>query len=142
MLGDPNGAVYALFRSYAAEEAEIRGFDRLRPKQVFRQTMMDGSDPARLRQRTALRVRDRNDRHGREFVEHRLGFGQIQAAVQGGGKWRRLPGKQGERIIVEMKMQKIELARALIDALEHQHVQPVGIADRTVEPQCTRPYGL
>ena len=69
-------------------------------------------------------------------------LGQIKAAVQSGGEWRRLPGKQGERIIVEMKMQKIELAGTLIDALEHQHVQRVGIADRTIEPQCTRPYGF
>ena len=41
-----------------------------------------------------------------------------------------------------MEMQKVELGRALIDPLQHQHVQRVRIADRTVEPQRARPDGV
>ena len=37
-------------------------------------------------------------------------------------------------------MDEIELGGALIDPLEHDHMQRIGIADRTIEPQCTRPY--
>ena len=39
-------------------------------------------------------------------------------------------------------MQDVEIARPLIDALQHHHVQRIGIAHRAVEPQRPRPHGF
>jgi hypothetical protein len=50
--------------------------------------------------------------------------------------------KTGEWIIVEVEMQEIELGRTLIDPLQHHHVQRVGIAHGTIEPQSARPTGI
>ena len=54
---------------------------------------------------------------------------------------RRLPVEQRERIVVEMEVQEVELlvVAFLPHALQHHHVQRVGIADRSVEAQRLRP---
>ena len=139
MLRDADGAIDALFRRDAAEEGEITGLDRLRHQEPLGQAVMHRAHPMRLRQRPPLRIGDRHHRHRVEGVEHRLMLGQIEPAVQRGHERRRLAREQRERIIVEMKMQDVEIARALIDALQHHHVQPIGIAHRAVEPQRPRP---
>ena len=72
---------------------------------------MDRLDPARLRQRTPLRIRDRNHRQRGERVEHRLMLRQIEPAVQRRDERCRLAGEQRERIIIEMEVQEVELAR-------------------------------
>ena len=140
MLRDADGAIDALFRRDAAEEGEITRLDRLRHQKPLGQAVMHGAHPVRLRQRPPLRIGDRHHRHRVEGVEHRLMLGQIEPAVQRGHERRRLAREQRERIIVEMKMQDVEIARALIDALQHHHVQRVGIAHRAVEPQRPRPH--
>ena len=66
---------------------------------------------------------------------------QIEPAVQRGQERRRLPGEQRERIIVEMEVQEVEflVVAFLPHALQHHHVQRVGVADRAVEAQRLRP---
>src|SRR5262249_42310249 len=59
--------------------------------------------------------------------------------VTNGVGWR---GKQGKRIIIEMKVQQIELVSPLANALEHGHVQRIRVADRAVQTQCLRPTCL
>ena len=54
---------------------------------------MHRAHPMRLRQRPALRIGDRDHRHRRERVEHRLVLGQIEPAVQRGDERRRLPAR-------------------------------------------------
>jgi hypothetical protein len=60
-------------------------------------------------------------------------FGQIEAAVQSRDERRRLPREQREGIVVKVEMQKVEIGHALIDSLQHEHVQRIRIADRAVE---------
>ena len=84
---------------------------------------------------------DRNHGNVGEGREHRLVLGQIEPAVQRGQERGRLPGEQRERIVVEMEVQEVEflVVTFLPDALQHHHMQRVGIANRSVEPQRLRP---
>ena len=56
--------------------------------------------------------------------------------MQRGEERRGLPVEQGERIVVEMKVQKVELflVAFLTDPLQHHDMQRVGVAQRAVEP--------
>src|SRR5579871_4100825 len=103
--------------------------------------MVDRANPVRLRDWTPLRVRDRDYRDGRKSRKHWLVFGQIEPAVQRGYEWRRLTKKQREWIIVEMEMEEVEflIVAFLPDAFQHDHVKCIGIADRSVKAQCSRP---
>ena len=139
MLRDADGAIDALLRRDAAEEREIARLDGLRRQQLLRQAVMDRAHPVCLRQRPPLRIGDRHHRHRRERVEHRLVLRQIEPAVQRRHERRRLPGEQRERIIVEVEVQEVEIGGAPVDALQHHHVQRVGVAHRAVEPQRPRP---
>src|SRR5215469_11320113 len=66
---------------------------------------------------------------------------QIEPAVQRGHEWRGLPVEQRPRIVVEMEVEEVELVviTFLPHALEHHHVERVGIAYRAIEPQGFRP---
>src|SRR5215471_11468325 len=54
----------------------------------------------------------------------------------------RLTGKQGKRIVVEMKVQQIEIMRPLENSLQHGDMQRIRVADRAVKTQCLRPTCL
>ena len=99
--------------------------------------MVNGAHPVRLRHRTALRIGDRNHWNLGESVEHRLMLRQVEPAVQRRQERRRLPVEQREWIVIEMKVQKIELfiIAFLPHTLQHHHMQCVGIPNRTVETQ-------
>src|SRR4030081_2737763 len=60
---------------------------------------------------------------------------EIEPAMQGGQKRCRLPREQRKRIIVEVKMQKVELfiVAFLSYAFQHHHMQGIGIPNRSVE---------
>jgi hypothetical protein len=74
-------------------------------------------------------------------MEHRLVLWKVQPAVQRGQERRRLPAEQRPRIIIEMEVQEVEflIVAFLPHALQHHHVQRVGIADGSVEAQRLRP---
>src|SRR5579863_5654200 len=103
--------------------------------------MVDRANPIRLPDWTPLRVRDRDHRDGRKSRKHRLVFRQIEPAVQRCYEWRRLTKKQREWIIVQMEMEEVELliVAFLPDAFQHHHVKRIGVTDRSVEAQCSRP---
>lgn len=128
-----------LLRRDASEEGEICRLCRGRGQEVCRQTVVDCLHPARLRHRLALHVRDRNDRHGAERIEHRLVLGQVEAAMHRSDERGGLPREHREGQIVEMEVQDIETAREPAHALEHGDVQRHRIAHRVVETQRTRP---
>src|SRR5947209_18743503 len=65
-------------------------------------------------------------------------FGQIEPAVQRGDEWGRLAREQREWIVIEMKVQKIELVGAPPHVLQHVQVQRERVADRAVEAQRAR----
>src|SRR5262249_41212582 len=54
----------------------------------------------------------------------------------------RLTGKQGKRIVIEMKVQQIEIMSPLANSLEHGDMQRIRVADRAVKTQCLRPTCL
>jgi hypothetical protein len=110
-----------------------------RREQLRRQAVMNRAHPARLRERPPLRIGDRDHRHRGECRKDRLMLRQIEPAVQCRDEWCRLAREQREWIVVQVEMQKIEIGPPLPHALQHQHVQRIGVAHRTVEPQRARP---
>ena len=139
--GNPDGAIHALFRRDPPEHGEIGRLHRLRRQQILRQSVVNGAHPVGLRHRAPLRIGDRDHRNLGEGVEYRLMLRQVEPAMQGGQERRRLPVEQREWIVVEMKVQKIELfiVAFLPHALQHHHMQCIGIPHRAVEAQRFRP---
>src|SRR5215831_10702420 len=68
--------------------------------------------------------------------------GRSSSAMQRTDERCRLAGKQGKRIVIEVKVQQVEIVSPLADLLEHGDVQRIRIADRTVQTQCLRPKCL
>src|SRR5215472_13618934 len=62
--------------------------------------------------------------------------------MERGDEWRRLTGKQGKRIVIEMKVQQIEIMSPLANSLKHGDMQRIRVADRAVQTQCLRPTCL
>src|SRR5215470_14459903 len=62
--------------------------------------------------------------------------------MERGDEWCRLTGKQGKRIVIEMKVQQIEIVSPLANSLEHGDMQRIRVADRGVKTQCLRPTCL
>src|SRR5262245_8581274 len=62
--------------------------------------------------------------------------------MERGDEWCRLTGKQGKRIVIEMKVQQIEIMSPLANSLEHGDMQRLRVADRAVQTQCLRPTCL
>src|SRR5215468_7979728 len=62
--------------------------------------------------------------------------------MERGDEWCRLTGKQGKRIVIEMKVQQIEIVSPLANSLEHGDMQRIRVADRAVKTQCLRPTCL
>src|SRR5262245_62346964 len=104
--------------------------------------MVNGANPSCAGNGAALRVRNRDHRYRGKSREEHLMLRQVEPAMQRGDEWCRLAGKQGKRIIIEMKVQQIELVSPLANALEHGHVQRIRVADRAVQTQCLRPTCL
>jgi hypothetical protein len=48
---------------------------------------------------------------------------QVKSAMERGHKWCGLTGKQGERMVIEMEVQQIEIVSPLANSLEHGDVQ-------------------
>src|SRR6266704_5231147 len=62
--------------------------------------------------------------------------------MERGHKWCGLTREQGERIVIEMEVQQIEIVSPLANSLEHGDVQCIWVADRAVQTQCFRPTCL
>ncbi|OIQ64093.1 hypothetical protein GALL_543600 [mine drainage metagenome] len=139
--GDLDGAIHALLRRDPAKHPQIAWIYRPRRQQVFRQAVVDGTNPVGPRHWTPLNIRNRNHGNRRESGEYRLVLGQIKPAVQGGHKRGRLAEEQRKRIVVEVEMQKVEflIVALLPNAFQHHHMQRVGIADGSVEAERLRP---
>ncbi len=108
-LRDAHRAVDALLRRDPPEEGKVGRLARLRRQQVPRQAVMDRADPVRLMDRPPLRVRDRHHRHRRERLEHRLMLGQVEPSMQRGDERHVLPRHQRERVVVEVRVDDVEL---------------------------------
>jgi hypothetical protein len=69
-------------------------------------------------------------------------LGQVEAAVQCGQERRRLPREQRERVIVQVEVQDIEITGPAAHPLQHQHVQRIGVPDRSAQAQRLIPHRL
>src|SRR6185437_2526840 len=124
------------------EEREIGRLRLSWRKQVYGHAVMHSANPSGLRQGAPLGVGNRNHGNVREGMENRLMLGQVETAVQSRNEWRRLPREQRERVVVEVKVQDVEVQRASTDKFEHRSVKRKRIADRPIVPQCARPDRL
>src|SRR6266446_8937087 len=104
--------------------------------------MVNGADPPGGGNGPPLSVRNRDHRDRGECREDHLMLRQVESAMERGDEWRRLTGKQRERIVIEMKVQHIEIMSPLANSLEHGHMQRIRVADRAVQTQCLRPACL
>jgi hypothetical protein len=98
-------------------------------------TVVHGADPVRLRQRRALAVRDRDERHIAELVVERRELRQVETAVHRRHGLARERAKQREVHVLEVEVQDVELVRATAHLLEHQRDRGERVADRGIEAQ-------
>src|SRR5215475_34051 len=101
--------------------------------------MMNGAYPAGAGNGPSLGVRNRDHR---ERGEDYLMLRQVESAMECGDEWCRLSGKKRKRIIIEMKVQQVEIMSPLANSLEHGDMQRIRVADRAVQTQCLRPTCL
>src|SRR6516165_3994190 len=94
----------------------------------------------RIQPAPGVRNRDHWDR--RKGLEDHLVLRQVESAMERGDEWCRLTGKQGKRIVIEMKVQQIEIMSPLANSLEHGDMQRIRVVDRAVKTQCLRPTCL
>src|SRR5262245_1010454 len=105
-----------------------------------RQSMVNGPYPARFRQRLALSIRNRNDRHILELGEQWRQFRHVETTVHGRDVCDGQTSHNRQMKLRDMKVNDIEFVSALRDFLEHQDVGRELIAYGAVEAQRVRPY--
>src|SRR5262249_30875102 len=141
-LGYPDRLINSLFRRNAAEKGKVGRRYGLWRQKPFRQAVVNGADPAGASNGPPLGVRNRDHWDRRKSREDHLVLPQVESAMERGDEWCRLTGKQGKRIVIEMKVQQIEIMSPLADSLEHGDMQRIRVADRAVKTQCLRPTCL
>jgi hypothetical protein len=97
--------------------------------------VVDGGDEICVRDRRALTVRDRDQRHFVEAEIERLQVRQILPAVQRRQRAARKPPKQRKLELVDVKVQDVEIVSTFAHSVQHQHVIRNRIAHVPVEPQ-------
>src|SRR5262249_46251563 len=141
-LGYPDRLINSLFRRNAAEKGKVGRRYGLWRQKPFRQAVVNGADPAGASNGPPLGVRNRDHWDRRKSREDQLVLRQVESAMERGDEWCRLTGKQGKRIVIEMKVQQIEIVSPLANSLEHGDMQRIRVADRAVKTQCLRPTCL
>src|SRR5438876_289199 len=131
-LGYPDRLINSLFRRNAAEKGKVGRRYGLWRQKPFRQAVVNGADPAGASNGPPLGVRNRDHWDRGKGREDHLVLRQVESAMERGDEWCRLTGKQGERIVIEMKVQQIEIRSPLADSLEHGHMQRIRVADRAL----------
>src|SRR5262245_15077796 len=66
-------------------------------------------------------------------------LGQIKSAMERGHEGRCPPRKQRKRVVVEMKVQEVEIRRSPTNLLEHREMQGIRVAHIAVQSQRARP---
>jgi len=87
--------------------------------QAGRDSVVDGAREVSLRHRTALRVRDRNQRHVIETQIERQQIRQILTAVQRSHGAACDRPKKREMELIDMEVQDVEVVGPLTDAIQH-----------------------
>src|SRR5262249_27272670 len=104
--------------------------------------MVNGADPACAGNGPPLGVRNRDHRDRGKGSEDHLVLRQVKSPVERSDEWCGLARKQGKWIVIEVKVQQIEIVNPLANLLEHGHVQRIRIADRAIQTQGLRPTCL
>ena len=136
--GDLDRAVDALLHGDPADEREVAARLGVEPVEIARQTVVDGADPVRVRQRRALRVGDRDQPLLGELAVDRREPGQVEAPVQRRHHGHLAAPRDRKGQVVEVGVDHVELGGALERALEHQQVHRHRIAALRVEAQRAR----
>jgi hypothetical protein len=133
----------SLLGRHAPEKSEITAArHRAEGANLAPQAMVHGRHPVELGPRPALAVRDGNERHFAALPQQRLQVGHIQPAVERGQGPDVKRAKQGEmQWRLDVKMQDIELVRALAHPLQLQHEVREWIAHCGIEAQGARGAG-
>src|SRR5262249_25285169 len=141
-LGYPDCLINGLLRRNAAEKGKVGRLNRLWRQKLLRQAMVNGADPPGAGNGPPLGVRNRDHWDRRKGREHHLVLRQVESAMERGDEWCRLTRKQGKRIVIEMKVQQIEIMSPLANSLEHGDMQRIRGADRAFKTKCIRPTCL
>ena len=100
--------------------------------------MVDGSDEIGVRDRRALTVGDRDQRH---FVEAEIERPQVRQILPAVQRRQRAAGerpKQRKMELVDVEVQDVEIVGTFAYSVQHQHVIRNRIAHVRVEPQRRR----
>jgi hypothetical protein len=120
---DVDGAIDAFLRRNTAEERQIATGARAELQLAVRQAVIDGADPILIGNRIALCVGHGDERQIVELAVERDDFWQIEPAVQRGHvRNRQAPGNR-EMQRRDVKVDDIELVRALRDLFDQEQVQ-------------------
>src|ERR1700752_978872 len=93
-----------------------------------------------LRQWISLRIRDGHTRNVREFGVNGLKLRKVEPTVQRRQEWCRLPAKQREGPVIQMRMQHVEFVGTSADLFHQQHVRSNCVAQRRIKTKCLGPY--
>ena len=100
--------------------------------------MVDGGDEIGVRDRRALTVGDRDQRH---FVEAEIERPQVRQILPAMQRRQRAAGKrpkQRKMELVDVEVQDVEIVSTFAHSVQHQHVIRNRIAHVPVEPQRRR----
>ena len=100
--------------------------------------MVDGGDEIGVRDRRALTVGDRDQRHFVEAEIERPQVRQILPAVQRRQSAAGERPKEGKMELVDVEMENVELVGTFAHAIQHEHVIRNGVSHVRVESQRRR----
>jgi hypothetical protein len=98
--------------------------------------MVDGTLPVRPGQGLTLRIGDGHEGQVAEIVIKRREIGKVKPAVKRGYTWRLFAAAQGEVQIVNMRMNKVEVAGLAEYFFHHQDVMDHRVDAIGIKPQC------
>src|SRR5579884_1264373 len=101
--------------------------------------MIDGADPVHVRQRTPLRIADRDQRQiaigGVDWLECLY----VEPSMHRGYGWRRRPPRHWKRPAIQMRVDHIEVVRVVKHLTEHWQMQRrSGVIHRAVQARETK----
>jgi hypothetical protein len=100
---------------------------------------MNGANPAGFRQRFPLRIRNRHDRHVMELPVQRPELWDVEPPMHCRHVCHAQPAGDRQVELRDMKVDHVEVADALCDFFQHQHMWSEEILADALEAQRVRP---
>src|SRR5690606_25243920 len=121
-LRDANGAIRALLLGDPSAEREISSRSPSAFVEVERQSVIDRALPVQMRQRPALRVRDRRNRHPGKLVIELFELRNIEPPVKRRQIRLAVASRQRKMKVVDMEVHDVEFVHSCEYPLEHHEV--------------------